>query len=848
VLPPSKTSATLVAACVAVCASVLIVTASAPAASGTSSGRVRLGAAPTLPPGSRIVASVASATPLQVTVTLKPRNPAGLKALANAVSTPGSPLYRDYITPAQFARRFGATTGQIRRVESSLRAHGLRPGSTSANRLSIPVRATAGAVARAFSVSFAHVALRNGASGIVNREAPAVDAAVAPDVQTVIGLNTVAKAVPLLVHSHAATRALAPRERAHVATGGPQPTCSGVTTAQQQQGGYTADQIGSAYGLSGLYTSGGRGGAPDFGAGQTVAILELEPYTLTDIQTYAQCYTINGQPINPQIANVNVDGGASGQQSGEAALDIENVIGLAPQAKVVVYEGPNSGAGPYDTFSAIISQHLAQVVTASWGQCEPLNGFSEAQAESTLFQQAAAEGMSIVSASGDDGAEDCWSPESPQQVAPAVDDPSSQPYVTGVGGTSIASLGPRPSESVWNDGSTIGAGGGGVSSFWAMPSYQSASPSSLHVINGGSTGSTCSASSGYCREVPDVSADADPATGYLIYWNGTNTNGLGQQVGWQVVGGTSGAAPLWAALLALTNASAGCDGVAVGFANPALYYAAGTAYASDFNDITSGNNDMTGTNSGKFQAGPEYDMASGLGSPNGTPLASSLCSDFIALANPGAQRAVLNTSTSLQIHSSDTRGASVAYSATGLPLGLSINGSTGKITGRPRRLGTSYPTVTASDSMGTSARTTFAWTIQNKPTLSAVSLTNVGAARPKLAFTVAAGRDAPQLQTLTVGLPGGLSFTKSRATVSVSGKRVKHLRYTASLQHGTLVLKLKTAAQQVRVTITYPRLKAGGSLAAQLASHRSTRVTITVNVTDAAKLATKLTSKIKPRS
>ena len=854
-LPPSTTLATLVAACAAVCACVLIVAASAPAAPGTSSGRVRLGAAPTLPPGSRIVAAVASATPLRVTVTLKPRDPAGLKALANAVSTPGSPLYRDYITPAQFVQRFGATTSQIRRVESSLRAHGLRPGSPSANRLSIPVRATAGAVARAFSVSFAHVVLRNGASGIVNREAPAVDAAVAPGVQTVIGLNTVAKAVPLLVHSHAATRALAPRERAHVATGGPQPSCSGVATAQQQQGGYTDDQIASAYGLSGLYTSGGGSGVPDFGAGQTIAILELEPYTASDIESYEQCYTINGQPINPKFATVSVDGGASGQQSGEAALDIENVIGLAPQANVVVYEGPNSGAGPYDTFSAIISQHVAQVVTASWGQCEPLNGFSEAQAESTLFQQAAAEGMSILSASGDDGAEDCWSTGSPQQTTAAVDDPSSQPYVTGVGGTQINSLGPRPSESVWNDGGSpqaaltgAGAGGGGVSSFWAMPSYQSAAPSSLHVVNPGSTSSTCSASSGDCREVPDVSADAEPSTGYLIYWNGTNTNGPDQQEGWQVVGGTSGAAPLWAALIALTNASAGCNGVAVGFANPALYYAAGTAYASDFNDVASGNNDYTGTNNGKFQAGPGYDMASGLGSPNGTPLASSLCTDFIALANPGAQRAVLNTSTSLQIHSSDTRGGSVTYSATGLPVGLSINSSTGKITGRPRRLGTSYPTVMVKDSMGTSARTTFAWTIQNKPTLSAVSLTNVGAARPKLAFKVAAGRDAPQLQTLTVGLPRGLSFTKSRATVSVSGKRVKHLRYTASLQHGALILKLKTAAQQVRVTITYPRLKAGGSLAAQLASHRATRVTITVNVTDAAKLATKLTSKIKPRS
>jgi subtilase family serine protease len=779
---------------------------------------------------------VASATPLRVTVALKPRNQAGLEALANAVSTPGSPLYRDYITPAQFVRRFGPTSAELKAVEASLRAHGLRPGTPSANHLSIPVRASAGAVARAFDVSFAHVVLKNGDTGIINQQAPAVDAAVAPTLQAVIGLNTVSKAVPLLVRAHAAT---ASRVRPHVATGGPQP-CAAATAAAQGQGGYTADQIASAYGLSGLYTAGGAGGGVDEGAGQTVAVLELEPYTSTDITTFEQCYGINAS-----VSSVPVDEGASGSQSGEAALDIENVIGLAPKANVLVYEGPNSGSGPYDTFSAIISQHAAQVVTASWGQCEPLNGFSQAQAENSLFQEAAAEGMSIVSASGDDGAEDCF-PESP---AVAVDDPASQPYVTGVGGTHIASLGPRPSESVWNDGVTVGAGGGGVSSFWTMPSYQSAAPSSLRVINSGSTGSTCGASSGDCREVPDVAADADPGTGYLIYWNGNYSSAPPPNpTGWQVVGGTSGAAPLWAALIALTNASTACNGVSVGFANPALYYAAGTAYGSDFNDVTSGNNDMTGGNGGQFKAGPGYDMASGLGTPNGAALAGSLCTDFIALANPGAQRTVANTSASLQIRSSDTRGQAVSYSAAGLPAGLSINGSSGKVTGRARHIGISTVTVTVSDSLGTSARTSFAWTIESAPTVSRVSLTGVGAARPQLSFTVTAGRDAPKLQVLSIGLPPGLSFTRSRASVSVSGLRVKHLRFTASLQRATLMLTLGTAAQQVRVTISYPRLQAGGSLVSQLAGHRSTRVTITVRVTDAAKLGTKLTSKIRPRS
>jgi subtilase family serine protease len=812
----------------------------ATAASGAatvSSGAVRLGAAPSLPAGARIAGSEPAGTPMHVTVTLQPRDPAALEAFATAVSTPGSPLYRDYITPAEFAQRFGAAPDQVQAVEASLRAHGLTPSQPAANSLSIPVNATAGALSHAFSVSFARVTLRNGAIAIANQQAPALDAAVAPDVQAVLGLDTVSHARPLLLRPHASS--LTPRARPHVVTGGPQP-CAAATSAAQTQGGNTADQIASAYGLAGLYAGGGPSGAPDLGAGQTVDVLELESYDQTDIAAYETCYGANAL-----IANVPVDGGAgSGPGSGEAALDIENVIGLAPRANIAVYEGPNSGTGPYDTFSAIVTQHVAQVVTASWGQCEPVNGFSQAAAENTLFQEAAAQGMSIFSAAGDSGAEDCF----PPTPTAAVDDPASQPFVTGVGGTRLSGLGPRPSEAVWNDGPATGAGGGGVSSFWKMPAYQSQEPGSLHVIGPSSTGSTCAATSGYCREVPDVSADASPSTGYVIYWNGSGAAGLTQPRGWQVVGGTSGAAPAWAALIALANASGPCNGVPIGFANPALYNAAATAYASDFNDVTIGNNDMTGTNSSQFQAGSGYDMASGLGSPNGTALTATMCTDAISLANPGPERSVQGASVSVQINASDTRGQAVSYSASGLPAGLSIDASTGKITGRPRQIGTSTVTVTAADRVGTSAGTAFAWTIQGNPTLSRVSLAGVGAARPKLSFTLSAGRDAPLVKTATVGLPSGLSFSKSRATVTATGRNGRRLRFTVALQRGTLVIKLRNAAPQVHVTVSFPRLQSTGGLAAQLARRRSTRVTITVRVTDAGAFTTRLTSKVRPRS
>ncbi len=802
-----------------------------------AAGPVRLGSAPAVPDGAHIVAAVPATTQMHVTVTLQSQDPAGLAAFATEVSTPGSPLYRDYLTPPQFAQRFGATPQAVQAVESSLEAHGLTPGAVSSNSLSIPVTATAGALSAAFATSFSRVALADGTSAIANSEAPSLDSAIAGDVQGVLGLSTLSVAKPLLIQAHNAASAAA---RPHVATGGPQP-CVAASQTGAEDGGFTADQIAAAYGLSGLYESGGPNATPDEGAGQTVAILELESYDASDIAAFESCYGANAP-----IANIPVDGGSgTGPGQGEAALDIENVISLAPQAKIAVYEGPNNGSGPYDTMAAIISQHLAQVVTTSWGQCEQLEGQQSASSENTLFQEAAAQGMTVVSASGDDGSEDCF----PTPPTLQVDDPASQPFVTGVGGTSLTTnaAGARASETVWNDGTEVGASGGGVSSFWPMPSYQSGAPASLHVINGNSSGSQCNASSGDCREVPDVSADGDPGTGYVIYWNGQgDAAGFPPPTqGWQVVGGTSAAAPAWAALIALANASGRCGGVPIGFANPALYDAAASAYGADFDDITSGNNDMTGLNGGLYPAGAGYDMATGLGSPNGAALVQSLCTDAIAFANPGAQFSTIKKAVSLQLKAVSTRGGAVTYKATGLPNGLTLDPSTGKVTGKPKRLGTSTVTVTATDAANSTTQTTFGWTIENPPTLSRVSLSSVGASRPTLAFTAASGRDEPALKSISIVLPRGLHFTKSRSTVSVTGPKGKHLRFTASLAHGGLVVTLRTATSQVRVTISSPRLAASGSLTAALARHQATRVTLTVRVTDADKLTTKLTQKTK---
>ena len=255
------------------CALATTLSIASPAA---AAGPVRIGSAPAVPADAHTVSALAASTPMHITVTLQSQDAAGLAAFASEVSTPGSPLYRDYITPAEFAQRFGATPDAVQAVESSLQAHGLAPGPVSANSLSIPVTATAGQLSQAFSTSFARVALASGKTAIVNQQAPSVDPGVAGDVQAVIGLNTLSTAKPLLVQAHAAAPATAPAVRSHVVTGGPQP-CAAASSVGSMQGGFTADQIAAAYGFSGLYQSG------DEGAGQTVAILELEPYDPNDI-------------------------------------------------------------------------------------------------------------------------------------------------------------------------------------------------------------------------------------------------------------------------------------------------------------------------------------------------------------------------------------------------------------------------------------------------------------------------------------------------------------------------------------------------------------------------------------
>ncbi len=635
------------------------------ASAGT--GDTPVGSAPAIPVGAQVQGTAPAAQPVSFDVVLRPRNQAALNAFTTAVSTPGSPQYRQFLTSAEYASQFGPTPSTISGVSSRLRSLGLTVGTVQGSLL--PVSGSVTKVGSALHTSFRQYRLASGRTARANVAAPQVPTDVAGAVQAIVGLDTLTQlshSLPTMSAApHDVLRSNSPVLNANL-TG---PTACGAAAGPP---GYTAPQVASYYGLTSLYSGG------TLGSGVTVAIAELEPFTPSDIAAYQTCYGTSA-PLN----TLSVDGGPSGGQSGEAALDIEDVIGLAPAATVDVYQAPNSLTNVLDMYQRIATDNVAQVVSTSWGQCEARDPGSFLTSENTIFQQMAAQGQTMVAASGDAGSADCDNPigGTGSTTTLAVDDPASQPFVTGVGGTNLQTTsGP---ESTWNEGTVNGslnAGGGGISIKWSMPTWQAA----IGVVTG-SSGTPCGLSAGsFCREVPDVSASAEPSTGYRIFVAGA----------WHTFGGTSAAAPTWAALIALADASTSCNGHRLGFLNPALYQLR-AAWPADFHDVTSGNNDAVGTNGGNFAAATGYDMASGLGTPVGANLSGDLCSD--GAGSVVVDQTSINASTHTTLTFTYTAGAGHNLTAGQLNIAVPAGWSTPTTTtGQPGSTTSSAGTVAIS--------------------------------------------------------------------------------------------------------------------------------------------------------
>jgi kumamolisin len=335
------------------------------------------------------------------------------------------------------------------------------------------------------------------------------------------------------------------------------------------------------------------------GSGQTVAIVELGGgYDESDLSTY-----FSGLGVSmPSVSFVSVDGGknspgADKDADGEVMLDIEVIGAIAPAASIVVYFAPNTDQGFMDAVSTAVhdSSNSPSAVSISWGGPEDSWTSQARQQMEQIMIEAAALGVTVTVASGDGGSTD-GSTDGKQHV----DFPASAPHALACGGTSlIIADGQISSESVWNDGPLGGAGGGGISTEFPVPAYQSSIKLPMNVDTGKAG-----------RGVPDVAGSADPRSGYAIRYDGAE----------QTVGGTSAVAPLWAALTALINQSlsgVGSSGMrsgggTAGFMQPQLYMA-----GSSFHDITQGNN-------GSYSAMAGWDACTGMGSPDGTAVMQAL--------------------------------------------------------------------------------------------------------------------------------------------------------------------------------------------------------------------------------
>jgi hypothetical protein len=596
-----------------------------PSAAATTAAPVMLtsSVAAPVPAGSVRLGTLPATTKIQIDVGLNLSNQAGLTALLDGLANSKSPYFRDFLGKGQFGPMFGLSLSQIGQVSAALRSLGLAPGPVDSGRLLIPVTATAAQLEHAFGITLVDYRLPGGRVAYANSDAPKVPAAIAPYVEGVIGLDDLAVPQPLSELTPIPAKPASAKSAASAV--GPQ-ACATAASDATAAGAFTANELAEHYGMTGLY------GMGDLGQGVHVAVAELEPNLASDISAYESCYGIETQVNYTQVGSGTITPGAG---SGEAALDIENIAGLAPDATIDDYQTATStDESLLDIASYVADAKHDQVLSISYGLCESLEE-SDSSTFSTfakVFEDLNAEGITVVSAAGDYGPTGCYEPSKPNKTLSVVF-PASLPYGLAVGGTTIKSASELSSETTWKGNSTNpGAGGGGVSANFCMPEYQDYNQTLSHItaVQGviskySKVLAKCKGTSGdkkgYARQVPDISADASGSSPYIIYYDGE----------WVGVYGTSASTGLLAASAALIDASPYCSSHgwgsgAVGLYPQALYLAVSGANFSIYldsvpqgmlKDVTSGNTDYTptGYTGGLYPATKGYDMASGLGVP-----------------------------------------------------------------------------------------------------------------------------------------------------------------------------------------------------------------------------------------
>jgi len=503
---------------------------------------------------------------VSVRVRRRPDAPA-LPDPANVAATPQGE--KGYLSREDFASEYGASQADLDKVAAFAHSNGLEVVESSIPRRTVVLKGTAAQMSKAFAVDLGIYETANekyrGREGEVH-----VPADIADIVEGVFGLDDRKMARPLCKRS-------------------------GITAAQaspaQATVPLTPPQVAKLYGFP---TS------PN-GSGQTIGLLEFGGgYNLSDVQLF---YNSVGVPT-PSVTAVSVDGVVNtpggDDASVEVLLDIDVSGSAAPGAKIAVYFAPWTEQGWVDIVSTAIHDAVNQpsAISISWGWAElESNGVTWSQAAinavDQTFQEAAALGITVFAAAGDHGS-DCGINDRKAHVIY----PGSDPYVTSCGGTSISNVsGLSFTEHTWNDNDDDWLTGGGISDVFGVPAWQ------------GWAGLPGSANDGHKgRGIPDIAGNADGASGYDIYLNGSNIG---------AVGGTSATAPLYAGLAVLLNAGFGQP---IGYLNPNLY---AVPYAYVFRDINDGISNARGGAPG-YKSGAAWDACTGLGSVNGTALENAL--------------------------------------------------------------------------------------------------------------------------------------------------------------------------------------------------------------------------------
>ncbi|MFZ0387763.1 MAG: S53 family peptidase [Solirubrobacteraceae bacterium] len=485
------------------------------------------------------------AAPISFTLLLRTAHGRRLQRALNAVENPRSPRFRSFIDARAFGARFGLSRAALGRLTAALRRNGLAIAAGYPQRTALTVRGTAGSVGHLLGVRFATYADAAGHRW----HAPLGRAR-----------------LPAQLHRYVSGFAgLSSRPVYHPADG-------------VRLGGLTPTMAADAYDVSALHSAG------FLGQGMKIAIVSFSDFKRSDPSGFDQHYGIGGPA--PQV--IPVDGGAdSDAGADEANLDIDVVKMIAPDAQILFYEAPGSASSYPDVINRIVADHQVSIISSSWGSCEREFDPSAISANEQALKAATAAGISMFVASGDSGAYDCQRSDLSDHRL-TVDSPAASAYAVAVGGTrlNMSPSGTYESESGWDDPLSASGGGGGYTTVDARPSWQSGPGVNPSVDK---------------RGVPDVSADADPGTGWATY----NAGNLSE------AGGTSAATPFWAASMLLIQQYANRHHAGrIGFADPILYaLAQGGQPYPPFHDVTTGSNRYYGAHAG-------WDPATGLGSPN----------------------------------------------------------------------------------------------------------------------------------------------------------------------------------------------------------------------------------------